>query len=315
MNQATSNEKTEVVATKSKRRLPRFTILLRRIHLYAGLFLLPWVFLYGLTGAMYNHQGLFPDVQFHTVNSEALAGSPLTDFPPPDLLAKAVVERLRVSAPESDIELLEQPQAEYNNNVILEAYVDGTKHAVHLDPISHSADVAVFAEATEKEMPLLTSVKNIQLAKNPYGLARSSVSDVLSSAGLGEPDSIKPLGWCKLNFLATVDGEQARITYVLRDGHVDVTQYDGSDGMSPRQFLLRLHTSHGQPPHWNFRMFWSLIVDTMAIAMLTWGVTGLVMWWQIKRTRFIGGVVILLSLITACWLYFGMSFFYATTKL
>lgn len=85
--------------------------------------------------------------------------------------------------------------------------------------------------------------------------------------------------------------------------------------MTPRQFFLRLHTSHGQPPHWNGRMYWSLILDAMAIAMVTWGISGLVMWWQIKRTRLIGSVVILASLITASGLYVAMMDFYATTKL
>ena len=53
----------------------------------------------------------------------------------------------------------------------------------------------------------------------------------------------------------------------------------------------------------------------MAIAMVTWGVTGLVMWWQLKRTRLIGAAVIAASLATAIWLYFGMFAFYATTQL
>ena len=45
---------------KGPRVAPRIIKFLRRIHLYAGLFLLPWVFLYGVTGAMFNHQELFP---------------------------------------------------------------------------------------------------------------------------------------------------------------------------------------------------------------------------------------------------------------
>ncbi|MCA9912754.1 MAG: hypothetical protein KC496_05380, partial [Anaerolineae bacterium] len=65
----------------------------------------------------------------------------------------------------------------------------------------------------------------------------------------------------------------------------------------------------------NGRMFWSLIVDGMAFAMVTWGITGVIMWWQIKRTRMVGAVVILLSLSTAGWLFFQLTLFYATTVL
>jgi molybdopterin-guanine dinucleotide biosynthesis protein A len=38
----------------------RIRLRIRRIHLYSGLFLLPWVIMYGMTGAMFNHLGLFP---------------------------------------------------------------------------------------------------------------------------------------------------------------------------------------------------------------------------------------------------------------
>ena len=123
------------------------------------------------------------------------------------------------------------------------------------------------------------------------------------------------MGWCKLNLLVTVDGQPARVTYVLRDGHVDVTRFTGEPGMSLRGFFLRLHTSHGRPPHWNGRMFWSMFVDAMAIAMVIWGLTGLVMWWQIKRTRIIGAAVIAVSMMCAAGMYMGMIHFYATTKL
>jgi hypothetical protein len=62
-------------------------------------------------------------------------------------------------------------------------------------------------------------------------------------------------------------------------------------------------------------MIWSLAVDTMAIAMVCWGLTGLFMWWQLKRTRLIGGVIIACSLLTAAALYFSLHDFYAMTKL
>ena len=48
----------EAKPPKKRRVTPRWNILVRRLHLYAGLFMLPWVFLYGITGAMFNHQGL-----------------------------------------------------------------------------------------------------------------------------------------------------------------------------------------------------------------------------------------------------------------
>lgn len=300
---------------RSRRVSSRLTMLLRRVHLYAGLFLLPWVFLYGITGAMFNHQGLLPEVTIAEVNSKLIADTTLKQFPTGKDLAMQVVDAIQKASPDTEIALDASHQPEFANDVIVQITDKGIKHAVHIDPVEKSAWVATFPEKQEKLEPLLSDVRNVKLYPNPYESARSAVPEILRNAGIDASAAPKPMGWSKLNFLATVDGEPARVTYVLRDGHVDITKHEGKTGMSLRGFFLRLHTSHGQTPHWNGRMIWSIFVDIMAIAMVTWGLTGLVMWWQIKRTRMIGAAVIGLSVTTAGIMYFSMLHFYATTKL
>ncbi|MFK8113287.1 MAG: PepSY domain-containing protein [Rubripirellula sp.] len=305
-------------ATKSRRPRKlssRVTMLLRRIHLYVGLFLLPWVFLYGITGAMFNHSGLFPESSIAEVSSDALAETTLADFPTAKGLAEQVLDAIRAKKPAAQIELNTGHAPEFANDVMMQISDAGIKHAVHVDPIEKSAWVATFPKDEESIEPLLSDVRNVKLSPDPYEAVQKSVPKILQEAGVETKKPPKPMGWSKLNFLATIDGEPARVTYVLRDGHVDISKHKNQDGMTPRHFFLRLHTSHGQPPHWNGRMFWSLFVDVMACAMVTWGLTGLVMWWQIKRTRMIGGVVIAISVATAGWMYLNMLQFYATTKL
>lgn len=310
-----ASEETTAQRSRRPRRLSsRVTMLLRRIHLYIGLFLLPWVFLYGITGAMFNHVGLFPKPEISVVDSARLAETPLADFPNPEELAEQVLEALRQQKPESKFALRQDFDPQFANDIIVQTHADGIKHLVHIDPVDQSAWVATFPKE-EKLEPVFTDVRNVRLSPNPYELARKSVPEIMSSAGIEANADSKPQGWSKLNFIAELDGQPTRVTYVLRDGHIDMTKYEGEDGMSNRDFFLRLHTSHGQPPHWNGRMVWSLFVDVMALAMVTWGITGLVMWWQIKRTRLIGGAVIAASLTTAVCIYFSMIHFYATTKL
>jgi hypothetical protein len=53
----------------------------------------------------------------------------------------------------------------------------------------------------------------------------------------------------------------------------------------------------------------------MAIAMVFWGISGIIMWWQIKRTRWIGAAIIGLSLLTAGAMAMGLHDFYAATRL
>lgn len=73
-----------------------------------------------------------------------------------------------------------------------------------------------------------------------------------------------------------------------------------------RRFLLRLHTTHGYPSETNARWFWAVLVDAMALVMCFWGVSGLVMWWQLKGTRRVGAVVLCLSAVAATALGFAM---------
>ena len=293
----------------------RLMMVARRTHLYAGLFLLPWVFLYGITGAMFNHAGLFPRFEFRSVPNQVVTESGMSEFPTPDALAAQVVEAIQSNEDGSTIELAPQPNAEFTNDLMFEVTVDGKKHVVHLDPISNTAHLATHPPEDFKPKRMLRGINNIRLQPNPLETASDSAREILAKSGVETEAKPTPFGWTKLNFLARVNDRPARITYVLKDGHVDITEYEGHHGMPVRGFFLRLHTTHGQPPHWNGRMIWSLFVDAMAIAMVTWGLTGLLMWWQIKRTRLIGGLVMLASVLVAAAVYFMVYGFYARTLL
>lgn len=306
---------TSAQSPRSSRKLTRVLILVRRVHMYAGLFLLPWVFLYGITGAMFNHYGLFADARLVALPDQSLAGSEMDQFPTTEDLANRVTEALQAAAPGVDIARVPSSSAEFVNDLILQVDDEGMRHAVHINPVDHSAWVASSTPNQNREKDLLEDINSVSIEPSPYGMARSVVPQVLSDAGIETDATIRPMGWCKLNFLATVDGRKARVTYVLRDGHVDVTEFTGAPAMSMRGFFLRLHTTHGQPPHWNGRMIWSVFVDVMAVAMVLWGVSGIVMWWQVKRTRRIGGIVLVASVMSGLAVYFSVLHFYATTRL
>jgi hypothetical protein len=76
--------------------------------------------------------------------------------------------------------------------------------------------------------------------------------------------------------------------------------------LSIRRYLLRLHVAHGYPTSGGVRWWWAIIVDAMAFIMVFWAVSGLLMWWQLKATRKLGVVMLLLSAGAAVWLALGM---------
>ncbi len=73
---------------------------MRRTHLFAGLFMTPWVFLYGVTGFLFNHPDAFPDRKVHTADRSVLAGTALEGFPTAPELADRVVEAAQRSGRE-----------------------------------------------------------------------------------------------------------------------------------------------------------------------------------------------------------------------
>jgi len=266
---------------------------------------------------MFNHPGLFPAVESFSVDAGKLQTTSLQNIESPDALAKRVVQSLQQASPQSDIRLLPDHRAAFNNNILLETRVKGVRHVVHINPAQKDAWVTIppVNEEQQRQRAVLPGVRNVRLDPNPYQQARESLPDTMSAAGLETPTPAKPLGWCKLNFLANIDGETARVTYVLRDGHVDVTRFTGEDGMIPRATFLRMHTFHGRTPENSARNVWSLFIDLMALAMMTWGMTGLVMWWQMKKLRTIGFAVLACSVITASAISYYLSQFHALTKM
>jgi hypothetical protein len=85
-----------------------------------------------------------------------------------------------------------------------------------------------------------------------------------------------------------------RVEYSPLDGAVSTERVgDRASGPSTRAFLTRLHTLHVYPGGMSVRWLWAVLVDLMGGALLLWGFTGLLMFWQIKKLRRIGGFVLL----------------------
>jgi hypothetical protein len=286
----------------------------RRAHLYLGLFLLPWVLLYGITGPMFSHKGLFSEADLQSMKIGDLK-LPIADFPELDRLAETIVGQVQASVPGKKIVIDTTHKPSLTGGILYEMDGDNSRIVVEIDPINELATIERHPLNTEKPNKLLPGIHDVVLPDAPLDLATQSVKPILEMAKIADARNIRDFGWTKINFLASVDGTPARFTYVLNDNHLDVTEYKGEDGMTGRELLMRLHTTHGYPISWNARRIWILFSDLMGIAMVSWAITGLLMWWQIKRTRLFGAVVIACSLVVAMLLYWGIHHFYATNLL
>lgn len=113
----------------------------------------------------------------------------------------------------------------------------------------------------------------------------------------------------ELVFETLADGERWECKHNALSGSVS-TRVVGSNTIgsdfSWRRFLLRLHTAHTYPSEGGVRWYWAVVVDLMAFVMVFWGVSGIVMWWQIKSTRRFGTLAMVISLVSAAWLFVEM---------
>ena len=303
----------------------RAVMLLRRGHLYLGLFLLPWSILYGVTAFLFNHPTAFSDQPTTSFGRDALAGTPLDPLPTAAEQADNLVARLNESQRPATLYAVAGEARYAREFAFATVKAEGQTVSVLIDVKNGSGTIRM-ASAVERPTPEpapfaarpprpATRPTNGEPAGVPNGFAdrlKAALPTVLERSGFpgGEvtvtsvPDIVVPV---------TADGRTWTATYNPLTEAVTGTPADARPPteLSWRRFLLRLHTTHGYPGDVNARWFWAVVVDAMAFTMCFWGMTGLMMWWQVKATRRAGAIVLALSAAAATALgvaaYAGMT--------
>ena len=298
---------------------------MRRGHLYLGLFLFPWAILYGATAFLFNHPTVFSDQPSKSFGSDAVAGTALDDAPSPAEQAEQVVKLLnekkkpltpyRVAGDAKYAREFAFATVRADGQTI-SVLVDiknrqGTVRSAPLETLKKEPVKAPFAmvrsAAPRAGEPELPNADVIKLESPLQDRVKAAIPTILERTGfpIGE---ITVTSVPELTFPIEADGSIWTATYSATTGSLTGKLVGAGETpeLSVRRFLTRLHLAHGYPGEQNSRWFWAVIVDAMAFVMCFWGLTGLIMWWQIKTTRKLGGVVLVLSAVAATVLGFGM---------
>ncbi|HEX4612130.1 MAG TPA: PepSY-associated TM helix domain-containing protein [Urbifossiella sp.] len=309
----------------------------RRGHLYFGLFLFPWAILYGVTAFLFNHPTVFADQPTTAYDREATAGTPLDGAPSPAAVAEQVVAKLNET---------QTPLTPYK--LAGEARYDREFAFATVKVEGHSVNVLYDVKAGGGTVRMTPKVEKVEPEKAPFATGtakapggREKGGGQKGARGPGAPagaggDGVKLPDQLHERFKAAVPTILERAGFpagevtvtsvpdivfpVEADGRTWTASYNpltGSVGgvaagakppteISWRRFLTRLHTTHVYPGEPNAKWFWAVVVDVMAFTMCFWGLSGLVMWWQIKGTRRAGAVVIALSAAAAAALGVAM---------
>jgi hypothetical protein len=288
--------------------------LTRRAHLYLGLFLFPWAVLYGVTAFLFNHPSAFPDAPTLSFGPATLIGTPLESPPSADEQAAAVVaalnERLRPVVPYALA-----GAARYTGRDFAFATVNagGRSFGVLYDPRANAGTIRETTPPPAAPVPRAPFAVGAAPMARPRGAGvpeqgglkvdgdlagrlRAAIPVLLERCGLpsvevtvtSTPDLTFPLAVDGVTWRATCNSVTGTVSGVTGDAPAEA-------GPSFRRFLLRLHQTHGYPGAFDARWLWALIVDAMAAVMCFWGLSGLVMWWQIRATRLPGLAALLLG--------------------
>jgi len=302
----------------------------RRAHLYFGLFLVPWAVLYGVSSFPFNHPTAFADQPAVTFGNSATAGTPFETRQTPLETAVQLVAQLneKETAKEKDARIctLVRPEAAKYNREFAFATVKakGEQISILFDVVQGGGSIRSRPEEPVKAIekaPFATgnfAPPSGPRSGKPRGEApafagslhervRDSIPTVLERSGF-KSGEITVTSVPDVVFFVESDGKLWKATYNSLTGSLGGQPADEvpPEPISTRRFLTRLHSAHGYPSSVGARWGWALVVDVMAFVMVFWGVSGLFMWWQIKATRRIGFVVLLLSAAAATALGFGM---------
>ncbi len=338
-------------------------MLLRRTHLYAGLLMLPWVLLYGVTGILFNHPTWFSDQTLYTFDAQQAAGTPMANLVTPPEIARSVVAAVASKTGEP-FRFVEREGARFaRGGLSASLLIDGKPYSASLDLADGSGliregqtvsrggpgappsrpDAAADAskapagpEGTEKrgrrgtpgpgpgaetgreprgETPAADPndpfAKLGPVAVDPPVLdqLKAALPTIASRAGVpaGQVE-VTQVRASALSFLIERGDHTWRASYDLASGALTAspnTPGQGAD-LSTRRFLLGLHRAHGYPTEFSARWVWAFLTDIMALLMIFWGVSGLIMWWQIKRTRLIGAGALAVSALMSAWVFVEM---------
>ena len=275
-----------------------FRRITRRVHLYLGLLIWPFVLLFAISGLSFNHPTLGRDLAVQHIPADEVRRWTGFSGWDPQRIAEGLLQALNVRAPGYRLDsrssigfdgwpLFAAP-THTGKRVLLVSLSDGSA------TLSDRVEVAKQEDAPFAGQFKLEGFDTQELAQRfePLLAARHRTT-------IG-PLRPHPKAHPELRFvLFDPQGNRWNAVYDLSDGSLTGKR---SDGARPNTLIERLesvHTQHHYPVERNATSFWALCADITALTLIAWAATGLYMWWQMKNLRKVGLLVIALAVAIA----------------
>ncbi len=288
--------------TKRRRRGPQIKKWIRRTHMYLGIVLVPWVVLYGVTAVLFNHSHWFTGTERYEVQTSSLnahAAGLRVDAGESGQRAVDLLGRTFGDRGPSPLSLTAAPtvHGSYRVDAMTE---DGARRVrVVVDGLGRGATISArpHRDEADERGPSWAQQWDPEQVEELGFPTEDEVADAARGLALEQGLSIQNIQvrrWPR-EALEIRDREDRWKAEVAFDGTLEVEPLADS-GPTLRRQLLALHLQHGDPGFLGSRQLWALVVDAMGISMVLWALSGLVMWWSIRKTRRWGTVALLVGL-------------------
>lgn len=262
----------------------------RRAHLYTGLLLLPWVVFFGFSGMLFNHPGLgeLDQVAAWSGREVAELGFEAID---PDELAVAIVADLNRSAVGRDLRLV-PGGTRIDGAFVLQGQAGGGALTLTIDPRDGSAVLNQARETAKPGAPDFVSVPVLAGERPEIASLGKTVADLIERSGIESAGALEPSsrGGAELRFqVESATGDRRwNLSWNLLRGGLTARESGAGSGLDLYSVLTRFHKTHHYPQQFGARWLWSAFADATGLTMVFWGLSGAIMWWQIKPTRLLG---------------------------
>ena len=256
----------------------RVTRVLRRVHMYAGLLMLPWVLLFGLSGILFNHPNLGEEVVGRPVPADELGRAGIAPWDARQI-AERVLERVHADG-QPALRLDPDHSAELTGFTVLSAPSPQGQHMLLLD-MQEARGVLVSRTARRAPEGSTFPKRQVPLADVSTKAVEQSLGGLLEARQLTSlgPLRAHPKIAPELRFVVRdADDAQWNLTYDLGSGTLSGRKRDVLPNVGRRSCsaAARTHTSAA------FGVLWLWALSPTCSASHVSGLVRMIMWWQLK---------------------------------
>jgi hypothetical protein len=283
--------------------------IVRRIHLYTGLLLLPWVIFFGLSGVLFNHpEWLGTSSTVATLSADEVNHLQVQQPLEVNRMADEIVSRLNGRNGGTRYERDTGETPEIQGTITFQGVTDGEDVSVSLSPVSGKATVSSRLRAKEVKRPDFEG-ESFRLESFPESENKVIAGKILEDLGRVPVSELKLSDRRSVELRFQVrsieDGQNWNLVYNAATGKLSGRISDVENSIEWGAILKRLHQLHGYPESVSARWLWSAFADATGMTMVFWGVSGLIMWWQMKPTRVLGIAGLSLAAVAALFVFTG----------